>query len=63
MPKISCKGGCGNEVRNPPSYNITGYCAECLGLAHKKAMKKLFGNEERKCLICNKPISECRSGD
>ena len=35
MPKMDCKGGCGKEVRNPPCKNATGYCARCLGLAHK----------------------------
>jgi hypothetical protein len=35
MPKIDCKGGCGRQIRNPPSYKITGYCAKCLGTAHK----------------------------
>ena len=39
MPKISCKGHCGKDVRNPPSRQITGYCAKCLGLAHKKQLK------------------------
>ena len=39
MPKISCKGNCGKSIRNPPSRQITGYCAKCLGLAHKKQLK------------------------
>ena len=39
MPKISCKGYCGKDVRNPPSRQITGYCAKCLGLAHKRQIK------------------------
>jgi len=36
---MSCKGNCGKDIRNPPSRQITGYCAECLGLAHKKQLK------------------------
>ena len=36
MPKMDCLGGCGKQVRNPPGKNVTGYCAVCLGLAHKK---------------------------
>jgi len=35
MPKINCLGNCGKQVRNPPGRNVTGYCAVCLGLAHK----------------------------
>jgi len=38
MPSINCKS-CNKSIRNPPSYKltrpITGYCAKCLGLAHK----------------------------
>jgi hypothetical protein len=41
MPSINCKG-CGKSIRNPPSYKltrpITGKCAKCLGLAHKKPL-------------------------
>lgn len=35
MPKMNCLGNCGKEVKNPPGKNVTGYCAVCLGLAHK----------------------------
>jgi len=38
MPKIDCKGGCGKEVRAPPSRKVTGYCSDCLGLAHKTVL-------------------------
>ena len=36
---MNCKGHCGKDIRNPPSRQITGYCAKCLGLAHKKQLK------------------------
>ena len=36
---MSCLGNCGKNIRNPPSRQITGYCAKCLGLAHKKQLK------------------------
>ena len=36
---MNCKGHCGKSIRNPPSRQITGYCAKCLGLAHKKQLK------------------------
>ena len=35
MPKMDCLGNCGKQVKNPPGKNVTGYCAKCLGLAHK----------------------------
>ena len=42
MPSIDCRG-CSKSIRNPPSYKltrpITGYCAKCLGLAHKTRLK------------------------
>jgi len=34
MPAVDCKG-CNKTIRNPPSRNITGYCAKCLGRGHK----------------------------
>ena len=36
---MSCLGNCGKDIRNPPSRKITGYCAKCLGLAHKRQLK------------------------
>jgi hypothetical protein len=35
MPQIACKGGCGKQIRDPPSRNITGFCAKCLNTKHK----------------------------
>ena len=35
MPQVSCKGGCGKQIRAPPSRKITGFCAKCLGTEHK----------------------------
>jgi len=45
MPKIDCKGGCGREVRNPPSRNITGFCAVCLGLERKTPLVIVISEE------------------
>ena len=42
MPKMNCLGKCGKEVKNPPGKNVTGYCAKCLGLAHKITRKRVF---------------------
>ena len=39
MPKMDCLGNCGKEVKNPPGKNVTGFCAVCLGLAHKKKVR------------------------
>jgi len=48
MPSINCKG-CNKSIRNPPSYKltrpITGYCAKCLGLAHKTLVIIEIDNE------------------
>ena len=45
MPKMSCLGNCGKNIRNPPSRQITGYCSKCLGLAHKTRLKIELSNE------------------
>jgi len=42
---MSCLGNCGKDVRNPPSRKITGYCSECLGLAHKTRLKVELSTE------------------
>jgi len=46
MPKVSCKGKCGKDIRNPPSRKITGYCAKCLGLAHKTPLVIVISEEK-----------------
>jgi hypothetical protein len=49
MPSINCKG-CNKSIRNPPSYKltrpITGYCAKCLGLAHKTPLVIVIEEEK-----------------
>jgi len=41
MPKMDCLGNCGKQVKNPPGKNVTGFCAQCLGVAHKT---RLYSN-------------------
>ena len=45
MPSMPCKG-CSKKIRNPPSYKITGYCAVCLGLAHKTPLVIVIEKEK-----------------
>ena len=43
---MNCKGNCGKSIRNPPSRKITGYCAKCLGLAHKTPLVIVISEEK-----------------
>jgi len=46
MPKMDCLGNCGKEVKNPPGKNVTGYCAVCLGLAHKRKKVRIIETDD-----------------
>ena len=51
MPKMNCLGNCGKQVRNPPSRGaVTGFCAVCLGLAHK--------TKKYTCKYCEVPLEK-----